>query len=65
MLCGEGRAECWQLFMSLQLSEAFGGLDYAGRGPAQRHGGVAPALHIPAGSPDAPHHVLDDVGADE
>jgi hypothetical protein len=51
--------------MSLQLSEAFGGLDYAGRGPAQRHGGVAPALHIPAGSPDAPHHVLDDVGADE
>ncbi len=26
---------------------------------------VAPALHVPAGLPDAAHHVFDDVGAGE
>ena len=63
LVCGEGRAECGQLPMGFQFPEAFGGLDHAGRGPAQSHGGVAPALHVPTGPPDAPHHVLDDVGA--
>jgi hypothetical protein len=34
----QGSAECWQLFMSLQLSEAFGGFDHARGGSAQGHG---------------------------
>lgn len=62
---GEFNAELLQLFMSRELSEGVGNLSSANNGLAQRHGRVSSALHGWAGPPDAAHHVLDDIGADE
>ena len=51
--------------MSLQSSEAFSRFLHGRRGPAHRHRGRAPSLHVPADSPHRAHHVLDDVGTGE
>jgi hypothetical protein len=51
--------------VSLQSSEAFGGLLHSGCGPAQGHGRRTPALHVPAYTPHRGHHILYNVGAGE
>src|SRR5215204_3416691 len=58
---GEGGAQRRELALGLQPAEALGGLEHGGGGPAQRHGGVAPALHVAADAPHRAHDVLDDV----
>src|SRR4029077_20427367 len=60
--CG---TQCWKLLVSLQSSEAFSRFLHGRRGPAHRHRGRAPSLHVPADSPHRAHHVLDDIGASE
>ena len=51
--------------MSLQSSEAFGCFLHSGRGPAHRHRGRAPSLHVPADASHCAHDILDDVGTGE
>jgi hypothetical protein len=45
-------AQARQLLVGLQSAEAFGGFDHGRARPAQRHGGVAPPLHIAADPAD-------------
>src|SRR4051812_14595244 len=42
----EGGAECWEMPLCLQPAEALGDLEHGGGGPAQCHGGIAPAFHV-------------------
>ena len=51
--------------MRLQSSEAFGGFLHSGGGPAQRHRGRSPSLHVAADATHRAHHILHDVGAGE
>src|SRR6266487_2853365 len=55
----------WKLLVSLQSSEASGCFLHGGRGPAHRHRGRAPSLHVPAYAPHRAHGILDDVGTGE
>jgi hypothetical protein len=57
------RPQFRKLLVGLEPTEALGGLQHGGTGPAQRHGSVLPAFHIAADSADGAHHVPDDVGA--
>ncbi len=50
-----------QLLVGFEATEAFGGLEHARIGPAQRHFRVSPALHVPADLSDHRVHGLDDV----
>src|SRR5438067_13453675 len=54
-----------KLLVSLQSSEVSGRFLHGGRGPAHRHRGRAPALHVPAYAPHRAHGILDDVGTGE
>jgi hypothetical protein len=58
-------AQRWKLLVSLQSSEASGRFQHGGRGPAHRHRGRAPSLHVPAYAPHRAHGILDDVGTGE
>src|SRR5438876_8445970 len=58
-------AQRWKLLVSLQSSEASGRFLHGGRGPAHRHRGRAPSLHVPAYAPHRAHGILDDVGTGE
>ena len=65
-LVGEKRClEGGQLLVGPQPTESSGGLHHAGGGPAQRHGGVAPALYVATDATHRPHHILDGSGASE
>src|SRR5262249_61157389 len=55
----------WKLLVSLQSSEASGRFLHGGRGPAHRHRGRAPSLHVSAYAPHRAHGILDDVGTGE
>src|SRR5260370_39001140 len=58
-------SENGQVLVGFQSTEAFGCLHHAGGGPAQRHRGVSPPLHVAADATHGPHHVLNCVGAGE
>src|SRR5258708_33394243 len=58
-------SENGQVLVGFQSTEAFGCLHHAGGGPAQRHRGVLPPLHVAAVAKHGPHHVLNLVGAGE
>src|SRR6266540_606298 len=58
-------SENGQLLVGFQSTEAFGCLHHAGGGPAQRHRGISPPLHVATDATHGPHHVLDRVGAGE
>ena len=47
-------SENGQVLVGFQSTEAFGCLHHAGDGPAQRHRGISPSLHVAA---DAAHTV--------
>jgi hypothetical protein len=49
--------------MRLQSSKAFGGFLHCRRGPAQRHRGRSPSLHVSADATHGAHDILHDVGA--
>ena len=51
--------------MRLQSSEAFGCFLHSRRGPAQRHRGRSPSLHVAADATHGAHDILHDVGAGE
>lgn len=59
------RSEDWQVFTSFQSTKALACLHHAGSRSAQRHDGIAPALHIAPDTMHRPHHVFDSVGAGE
>ena len=52
-----------QVLVGFQSTEAFGCLHHAGGGPAQRHCGVSPSLHVATDATHSPQHVLDRIGA--
>jgi hypothetical protein len=54
-----------QVLVGFQSTESLCGLQHAGSGPAQRHRGILPSLHVAADATYGPHHVLDRVGASE
>src|SRR5712691_4281479 len=54
-----------KLFVRLQSSEAFCCFLHSRRGPAQRHRGRSPSLHVAANTTHGAHDVLHDVGACE
>src|SRR5258708_4611695 len=56
-------SENGQLLVGFQSTEAFCCLHHAGGGPAQRHRGVSPPLHVATDAAHGPHHVLNCVGA--
>ena len=58
-------SENGQLLVGFQSTEAFGCLHHAGGGPAQRHRGISPSLHVATDAAHGPHHVLNRVGAGE
>ena len=60
---GKCGAQHRQLLVGLEATEALGGFQHRGAGPAQCHRGIAPAFHVAADPPQRAHHVLDDVGA--
>ena len=47
-----------QVLVGFQSTEALGCLHHAGGGPAQRHRGVSPPLHVATDTAHGPHHVL-------
>src|SRR2546425_8997303 len=47
-----------QVLVGFQSTEAFGCLHHAGGGPAQRHRGISPSLHVATDAAHGPHHVL-------
>ena len=47
-----------QLLVSLQPPEPLGGFLHGCPGPAERHRGIPPVLHVAANPPDRAHHVL-------
>src|SRR5438445_11969312 len=51
-------SENGQVLVGLQSTEAFGCLHHAGGGPAQRHRGVSPSLHVATDAAHGPHHVF-------
>src|SRR3546814_7500468 len=61
----QGTTQARELLVGLEASEALGGLEHGGGGPAQRHAGVLPAFDVAADPADGAVHVLDDVGAGE
>ena len=65
MVSFQGGPQRWKLLVSLQSSEASGRFLHGGRGPAHRHRGRAPSLHVPAYAPHRAHDILDDVGTGE
>jgi hypothetical protein len=54
-----------QVLVGFQSTEAFGCFHHTGGGPAQRHRGVSPSLHVATDAAHRPHHVLNWVGAGE
>ena len=64
-MCLQSGTECRKLFVRLQSSEAFCCFLHSRRGPAQRHRGRSPSLHVAADAAHGAHDVLDDVGAGE
>ena len=54
-----------EVLVGFQSTEALGRLQHAGSGPAQRHRGITPSLHVATDATHRPHHVLDRVGAGE
>src|SRR6516225_4566694 len=59
------RSENRQVLMGFQSTEALGRFQHSGGRPAQRHRGVAPALHVATDTTHCPHQLLDRVGAGE
>src|SRR3954462_14580797 len=57
-VCCKRSSENGQLLVGFQSTEAFGCLHHAGGGPAQRHRGISPSLHVAADATHGPHHVL-------
>src|SRR3972149_7195848 len=57
--------EYWQLLVRLETSEALGRFQHTGSGPTQRHGGIAPSLHVATNTAHGAHHVFDRVGTGE
>jgi hypothetical protein len=51
-------SENGQVLVGFQSTEAFGCLHHAGGGPAQRHRGISPSLHVATDAAHGPHHVL-------
>src|SRR5262249_32908871 len=51
-------SENGQVLVGFQSTEAFGCLHHAGGGPAQRHRGVSPSLHVATDAAHGPHHIL-------
>src|SRR6266536_6427696 len=47
-----------QVLVGFQSTEALSCLHHAGGGPAQRHSGVSPSLHVATDAAHGPHHVL-------
>ena len=62
--CQRG-SENRQVLMGSQSTEALGRFQHSGGRPAQRHRGIAPALHVATNATHCPHDVLDRVGAGE
>src|SRR5215475_8086493 len=58
-------SENGQVLVGFQSTEALGCLHHAGGGPAQRHRGISPSLHVATDAAHGPHHVLNRVGAGE
>src|SRR5215831_14104538 len=58
-------SESGQVLVGFQSTEALGRFQHAGGRPAQRHRGIAPALHVATNATHCPHDVLDRVGAGE
>src|SRR5436189_6488719 len=52
------RSEKGQVLVGFQSTEAFGCLHHAGGGPAQRHRGISPSLHVATDTAHGPHPVL-------
>src|SRR6266540_4195349 len=52
-------SENGQVLVGFQSTEAFGCLHHAGGGPAQRHRGISPSLHVATDAAHGPHHVLE------
>src|SRR5262249_30912267 len=65
LMCCKCSSENGQLRVGFQSTEAFGCLHHAGGGPAQRHRGVSPSLHVATDAAHGPHIVLNWVGAGE
>src|SRR5215472_6676862 len=65
LMCCKCSSENGQVLVGFQSTEAFGCLHHAGGGPAQRHRGVSPSLHVATDAAHGPHHVLNGVGAGE
>jgi hypothetical protein len=55
--------ESGKLSVGFQAAEALRGFEHRGAGPAQRHPGVTPALHVAADASESANQVLDDVRA--
>src|SRR5256886_16792520 len=58
LMCSKCSSENGQVLVGFQSTEAFGCLHHAGGGPAQRHRGVSPSLHVATDAAHGPHHVL-------
>jgi hypothetical protein len=54
LMCCKCNSEKGQVLIGFQSTEAFGCLHHAGGGPAQRHRGVSPSLHV---ATDAAHEI--------
>src|SRR2546421_2160795 len=48
LMCCKCSSKNGQVLVGFQSTEAFGCLHHAGGGPAQRHRGVSPSLHVAA-----------------
>src|SRR6516164_601957 len=57
LMCCKCNSEKGQVLIGFQSTEAFGCLHHAGGGPAQRHCGVSPSLHVATDAAHGPHHV--------
>src|SRR3982075_4721068 len=62
-MCFQSGTECRKLLVSLQSAEAFCCFLHSRRGPAQRHRGRSPALHVATDATHGAHDILHDVGA--
>src|SRR5215510_7763838 len=57
LMCCKCNSEKGQVLIGFQSTEAFGCLHHAGGGPAQRHCGVSPSLHVATDARHGPNHV--------